>query len=176
MPKIYVIGSVASGKTTLAKKLSSTLEIPWFELDNVVHERLKSGDRKRTPQERNFIFNGIIDSEHWIIEGVWRECFDGGFEKADTIILLDTPSYVRKYRIATRWIKQRLKLEKANYRPTIKMLSMMYRWSNDFEETKGRLLEVLQPYQDRVIVLKDNKNTRELVRKYKGNGVEKVGE
>ncbi|MBM7614238.1 P-loop NTPase family protein [Alkaliphilus hydrothermalis] len=177
MPKIYVIGSVASGKTTLAKQLSNTLKIPWYELDNVVHERLKSGDRKRRPEERDIVFNGIIDSEPWIIEGVWRDCFDRGFEDADIIILLDTPTYVRKYRIATRWIRQRLKLEKAHYRPTLKMLSMMYRWSNVFERTKGRLFKVLQPYEDKVIILKNNNNIEGVVKKYKiENLVEKVGE
>jgi len=32
--KIYIIGSVASGKTTMAKKLSKLLNIPWHELDS----------------------------------------------------------------------------------------------------------------------------------------------
>jgi adenylate kinase family enzyme len=34
--RIHIIGSVGSGKTTLARTLSSRLNIPFYELDNVV--------------------------------------------------------------------------------------------------------------------------------------------
>jgi shikimate kinase len=37
--KIHIIGSVRSGKTTLARTLSSKLKIPFYELDNVVWKR-----------------------------------------------------------------------------------------------------------------------------------------
>lgn len=95
--KIYIIGSVASGKTTMARKLSKQLNIPWYELDNIVHLRLPSGDVKRDTKERDFEFNRITCSDKWIIEGVFHQCFNDGFEKADTIILLDTPPFKRKY-------------------------------------------------------------------------------
>jgi len=39
--KVYIIGSVASGKTTMARRMSKNLNIPWYELDNVVHIRSK---------------------------------------------------------------------------------------------------------------------------------------
>lgn len=154
--KIYIIGSVASGKTTMASKLSKQLNIPWYELDNVVHLRLPSGDVKRDAKERDFEFNKITCSDKWIIEGVYRQCFNNGFEKADTIILLDTPPFKRKYRIAKRWICQNLKMEKSNYVPTLKMLFLMYKWSNGFEKSKKDIFETLAPYNDKVIVLKDN--------------------
>lgn len=35
--RIYIIGSVASGKTTLARTLSKKLNIKAYELDNVVY-------------------------------------------------------------------------------------------------------------------------------------------
>lgn len=34
--KIHIIGSVGSGKTTLARALSYQLNIPYYELDNVL--------------------------------------------------------------------------------------------------------------------------------------------
>ncbi|MEJ6949972.1 P-loop NTPase family protein [Natronospora cellulosivora (SeqCode)] len=154
--KIYIIGSVASGKTTLAKRLSKLLDIPWYELDNVVHRRLPDGDVKRNPEEINSILNNIIDSKSWIIEGVYRDCFFNAFDKADKIILLDTPVYKRKWRIIKRWIKQNLKLEKANYKPTIKMLSLMFKWSKKFEKRKEKIIEMLKPYNEKVIIVGSN--------------------
>lgn len=154
--KIYIIGSVASGKTTMAKKLSKLLNIPWHELDNVFHMRLPSGHVKRTTEDTTLEFNKIINSEKWIIEGVIRECFNEGFDKADAIILLNTPPSKRKYRIAKRWICQRLKLEKSNYLPTFKMLKRMYKWSRGFEKSRENTFRILEPYNDKVILLKDN--------------------
>lgn len=46
--KIHIIGSVGSGKTTLARKLSNQLGIPHYELDNVVWKRHKPRDIRRT--------------------------------------------------------------------------------------------------------------------------------
>lgn len=154
--KIYIIGSVGSGKTTLAKEISESFHIPWYELDSLIYLTLLSGDIKRHSTERDFEFNKIINSDRWIIEGVFRECFNDGFQKADTIILLDIPLFIRKFRITKRWIYQNLKIEKVNYVPNLKMLFRMYRWSNDFEKSKVDILEMLAPYSEKLIVLKDN--------------------
>ncbi|WP_055668591.1 hypothetical protein [Desnuesiella massiliensis] len=154
--KVYILGSVASGKTTMAKSLSNALSIPWYELDNIFYKKLPGGDKRRDSEERDLEFNKIINSETWIIEGVFRECFNEGLDKADTIILLDVPPLKRKYRITKRWIFQNLKLEKCNYAPTIKMLFRMYKWSKGFEKSRDNILEILKPYNYKVVILKDN--------------------
>ena len=51
MRKIFIIGTVASGKTTLAKQLSKNMDIPWYELDCIVHHQTAEGRNKRTPDE-----------------------------------------------------------------------------------------------------------------------------
>ncbi len=45
--RLDIIGSVASGKTTLAKIISEKYEIPYYEKDNIVWERTAYGDKKR---------------------------------------------------------------------------------------------------------------------------------
>ncbi|WP_214484891.1 EutP/PduV family microcompartment system protein [Bacillus sp. SM2101] len=133
--KIHIIGSVGSGKTTLAKELSSKLEIPYYELDNVVWIRNKSGDIRRTEQEREEYLNSIIQSESWIIEGVHNEDWVSNcFHSADLIIFLDTKYSIRTYRIIKRFIKQRLRLEKSDYKPTLEIFFKMFKWNRYFEE------------------------------------------
>lgn len=73
--KIHIIGSVGSGKTTLAKELSAKLAIPYNELDNVVWNRCKTGDIRRTVEEREGLLNAIIRSDAWIIEGVHTQAW-----------------------------------------------------------------------------------------------------
>lgn len=56
--KIHIIGSVGSGKTTLARELSSKLNIPFYELDNVMWKRYESGDIRRTEEGRVIYYGG----------------------------------------------------------------------------------------------------------------------
>lgn len=44
--KIYLVGSVGSGKTTLGKVLATKLSLNFYEMDNIIFERLPSSDRK----------------------------------------------------------------------------------------------------------------------------------
>ena len=72
--KIDIIGSVASGKTILAKNISLKYQVPHFEKDNIVWQRTPNGDIKRTPEERDSLFKQVIVSDNWIVEGSPREC------------------------------------------------------------------------------------------------------
>ena len=62
--KLDIIGSVASGKTTLARELSEDYHIPYYEKDNIVWERTANGDKKRDEKERNQKFQEIIAGEN----------------------------------------------------------------------------------------------------------------
>lgn len=99
--KIHIIGSVGSGKTTLARELSSKLNVPFYELDNVVWKRHKEHeDIRRTEKEREEYLNTLISSDTWIIEGIHNEEWvTNSFRNADLIFFLDTNYSVRTYRI-----------------------------------------------------------------------------
>lgn len=73
MSKIYIVGIVASGKTTLAKQLSVKSKIPWYELDCIVHQETETGRYKRTPEEQIAVIQKINQNDDWIIEGTYRE-------------------------------------------------------------------------------------------------------
>ncbi|WP_141433880.1 AAA family ATPase [Bacillus sp. 03113] len=155
--KIHIIGSVGSGKTTLARNLSTKLNIPFFELDNVVWKRFKSGDIRRSEDERDEYLNRIIHSDAWIIEGIHYQWVQQGFQNADLIIFLDTAYSKRIYRIIKRFILQKTGIEKANYKPTLKIFINMFKWNSCFEnENKPEIFDLLNKYNDKVIFLKDN--------------------
>lgn len=161
--KIYIIGSVSSGKSTLAKKLSETLKIPYQSLDEVVHIPDKStilGNRKRQVEERDNLFYSVIYQKDWIIEDVGRPCFEDGLKEADTIILIEISTKIRNYRIIKRWIKQRLSIEKCIYNPRYEMLKCMLKWSKDYDKGKDKFNERISPYQEKVITLRNNKDIK----------------
>ena len=168
--KIRIIGSVGSGKTTLAKELSLKLNIPYYEIDNVVWIRRKSGDIRRTDEEREEYLNAIIHSEAWIIEGVHSEDWvSASFDQAELIIFLDTKYSTRIYRIIKRFVLQKLKLEQSNYKTTIEIFFKMFKWNRNFEEVgKPNFLKKFGEYEDKLIVVKNKEslvnyfNTREV--------------
>ena len=151
--KILIIGTVGTGKTTLAKKLSKQYKIRYYEIDLIVYDDENNG-RKRTIDEQNDIIKKINKNEDWIIEGVLRKNLEYLLELADKIIYLNIPKYKRNIRILTRFIKQNLKIEKANYKPYLKMLKNMYKWSKKDEEGKEEFQKMLNKYEDKLEVIR----------------------
>lgn len=157
--RVHIIGSVGSGKTTLAKETATRLGVPHYELDNVMWERQPDGDRRRTEAERRETMNTIIQTGAWVIEGVHNDDWMAdSFHQADLIILLDTPYSIRTYRIIKRFMLQKLGIEKSNYKPTAKIFMNMFKWNRDFEnEGKPRFMKRWGIYQHKVRVIKDSK-------------------
>ncbi len=158
MMKIYIVGIVAGGKTTLAKELSRRLATPWYELDCIVHVNSDKGRYKRTPEEQVELINSIDKAGRWIIEGTYRKSCHCLMDMADTIIFLDPPLGIRKLRIIKRFIKQQLGLEKCHYKSDIGMLKLMFKWTREFESDRRNFEGLLQPYNNKVLRLQDNKD------------------
>ena len=155
--KIFIFGIVASGKTTLSRRLSLKYNIPCYEGDSIAWGGEGEENYKRSDEEQ---LNRILDidkSGEWIIEGTYRESQKCLLDMADKIIFLDTPLYIRRVRIITRFIKQRLGMEKCNYKPTFKMLKMMFKWTNDFEKKRNKYEKILLEHKDKLIWIKSEK-------------------
>lgn len=160
--KILIIGIVASGKSTLATKLSKQLNIKHYEIDLFVHD--DENKKMRSHQEQLDIINEIDKNEDWIIEGTLRKNLYILLDLAEKIIYLDIPLRVRKRRILIRHIKQNLGLEKCGYKPNREMLKKMYKWTDDFEKNKVQFEENINKYKDKLII-SNNANIREILKK-----------
>lgn len=158
MKRIFIVGIVASGKTTLAKKLSDKLGVSWYELDCIVHHETPAGRYKRTADEQVQVIKEIDRSGPWIFEGTDRESYQCLYEMADIVIWMDTPLWRRKTRILVRFLKQKFGLEKCHYKPDLTMLRLMYRWTRDFERKRGQFEAKLRGYEDKVVRVRDAKN------------------
>lgn len=147
--KIDIIGSVASGKTTLAKNISSKYQVPYFEKDNIVWQRTTNGDKKRTPEERDALFKQIIEQDNWIVEGSPRENLKESFECCEYIIVLNERTITRLVRVFKRWGLQRIGKEKYNSKPTLKFLFYNIKWVFEFNKMKKKLFDELSIYGEK---------------------------
>jgi len=154
--KIFIMGIVASGKTTYAKELSNKMDIPFVELDAVVYYNVDGERIKRTPEEQVKIIHQMDAKGSWVAEGVYRPSYHILMDMADIVIWLDPPLWKRKYRILSRHMKQVIGVEECAYKPDFQMLRNMYKWTKQFEGERGELDGILQPYLDKLIVVRDD--------------------
>ncbi|MGD6968227.1 DNA topology modulation protein FlaR [Rossellomorea vietnamensis] len=163
--KIHIIGSVGSGKSTLGRRMSAEMDIPLYELDNVVWHRHENGDIRNSPEVRDEEFTRIINQKDWIIEGVHHTWTTKGFQEADLIIYLDTPIAVRNWRILKRFTVQKLGFQKGNYKQTWSMLKKMYQWNYHFERvSKPEIMTMLNPLEEKVKIMTDTNSIKEITR------------
>ena len=152
--KIYIVGSVGSGKTTLARQLAEHYNIPHFETDNFVWTRHPSGDIRNSVDKRDKLLNYAIELDQWIIEGVHMDWTDEALEASDYILFLDVPVSIRHWRIIKRYTRQMLRLEKANYTPTFSIFIKMFRWNSYFEkQMKPEFQKKFSAYDKKVVQL-----------------------
>ncbi|MGM9881902.1 MAG: hypothetical protein ACI31S_03550 [Bacilli bacterium] len=149
--KVLIIGIVASGKSTLANRLGRENNIDVYEIDSIVHDDINNV--KRSFKEQTNIIMNINKKNNWIIEGTLRKNLYFLLDVADKIIYIDIPIRIRKRRIITRYIKQKLKMENSNYKPTLDMIKKMNIWTYEFEKDKGVFEKNLNKYKKKLIIL-----------------------
>ncbi len=102
MKKVALFGPPASGKTTVARKISSVLGLPHTNLDDVLFS--DSGtlpfDDFRAAAER------ITRGESWVVEGNYSKLADVVWHRADVLVWLDLPLWLVVRRIITRSLRQ----------------------------------------------------------------------
>lgn len=89
MNRIAVLGCGGSGKTTLARRLGTTLRIPVIHLDRVFYD----DDWNPLPQD---VFAAaqreLVAAPRWVIDGNYASTLPIRLAAADTVIFLDLPA------------------------------------------------------------------------------------
>lgn len=150
--KIYIIGSPGSGKTYFANKLSKKHKIKSYQLDKVVWDD-DNGNIKRTNEEANKIFEGILKKHNWIIEDVGREKFKKGREKADIIYYIKFDKSKAYISVIKRWFRQRTGKEIYNAPPTIDQLGYFCSVVKSYYKKEKRILNELKEFNNKLVFI-----------------------
>ena len=154
--KIYIIGSPASGKTTLSKILSKKYNIESYELDKLVFDD-DNNHIRRDDKTISKLFNDILSKDSFIIEDVGRTKFIKDLEKCDKIYYINIKKRGIYKRVIKRWINQKLGKESFNYPPTFAQLIDMFRVVNSYYKKEKRKLDYINKFKDKVIYLDKDK-------------------
>ena len=107
MRKVAVIASASgNGKTTLGRQLARRLDVPFIELDALVH----GPNWAETPDDvLRAQVEPIVASDGWVIDGTYsRKLGDLVIGAADVVVWLDLPMHVWMWRLLRRtWRRMR---------------------------------------------------------------------
>jgi len=166
--KIHIVGIYGSGKSTLAKKLSALLKIKTYNLDEIKYKR--KYDIIRPVKERLKKVKEISNKKSWITEGAWTSYAVELYKKADLVIFLQIPKWNLYKRIFSRHFKR--KFHKYDYqdsgiKSTFNIIKKVHQYYHDPEHfmTLDSHKDYLQKYAKEFLIIKTNKDIKELIKK-----------
>ncbi|MEM7077010.1 MAG: nuclear transport factor 2 family protein [Pseudomonadota bacterium] len=155
--RVHILGGAGSGKTTLANQYARRRGLHHHELDALYYADVPSRLRRK-PAEREERLAEILGDEGWVLEGIfWQPWIKPALARADKIIVLAVPEFVRHARV----VKRQLRLlrgaspsEWSTFFPTLFELLAHNRGYHrgPLQETLG----LLRDYQAKVDVCKTN--------------------
>jgi adenylate kinase family enzyme len=104
--RIAIIGNAGGGKSTLARRLAASHDLPLTEVDKLLWQP----GWKITPEEEyDALHQPLIDSDCWIIEGMGHlHSIRPRLLRATWIIVIDMPIWMHFWLAAERQIEQAL--------------------------------------------------------------------
>jgi adenylate kinase family enzyme len=110
--RILLLGTIGSGKTTCAKRISKRLGIPYLELDSLYWEEdwVKASDSVF----RERVLDALKDNA-WVVDGMYPQVEDIILSKADTVVWLDYPFCVIMRRLIRRTFRRIITQEELSH-------------------------------------------------------------
>jgi adenylate kinase family enzyme len=156
--RILIVGDAGRGKTTLAQKLSEKLRIPFHSTDDFFW-KTKFSERHDIGKSIDEI-SKVYAEDEWIIEGTTRRLVEPGFKRADLIV------YLSFRNVLSQWwalIKRNRTRKNETVFNLIKFLRhVLYkRYGLGYKRGEPKILELLQPYSDKLVILHSHKEIDE---------------
>jgi adenylate kinase family enzyme len=110
MRRVSVVGNSGSGKTRLARAIAKRLDVPFVELDGLMHQ---AGWQPRPDDEFMSDVERLSSQPAWVIDGNYRRFVIEGpvWSKADTVVWLDLPRRTVMRQVIGRTVRRALTRE-----------------------------------------------------------------
>ncbi len=99
MKRVMIVGGPGSGKSTLARALGARTGLPVYHMD-LLH--WKENWEERPGPEKIPMARAIEAKENWIFEGGISSTYQNRLSRADMLIWLDLPVWLRLWRVTKR--------------------------------------------------------------------------
>lgn len=131
--RIHILGGPGSGKSFAAAKIAAGCRMAAHDLDELFWDRTAPYGVRADPQQRDQALAALVKQEAWIIEGVYYKWLTPSFDRAEIILLLSGPVWVRDWRLLKRFVLRRLGRSPSK-RETFASLFNLLRWNHSYEK------------------------------------------
>lgn len=160
--RISIIGLAGSGKSTFATAISKKLSIPhihldrfWFEANGLEMYKKGSDEDKETVRalvrERTL---SAIAADEWVSDGIYLHVQTEIATRADFIVYLDIPLWLRLFRHTKRSLNPSARHSELNMWHEVSFFFEIIR--REFK-TKPKLEQFISEYKNKIVVLKSQK-------------------
>ena len=154
--RIHIVGGAGAGKTTLANAYAQKLGVSYSEIDQLFWSDVDNRT-KRPQMERDTLLQQITNTESWVVEGVFYKWLSPSFERADKIVVLDTPRWLRHYRIIKRAVALLIS-DPASFRIIAANLREVLVFNHSYDEVHLKpTLEMLENYSEKLVICKSHR-------------------
>jgi adenylate kinase family enzyme len=164
MDRIVIIGPSATGKSTLARRLGSMLDIPVYHLDALYW---RPGWDPSPEDEWRATLERIIASERWIADGNFTASLRERVAAADVVVFLDLPRRSSYVGVVRRRIEQFRELPAGVAAGCPPMFNLrLFRWIWTFHSDHRPLyLRLLaeQPSTKTVLILRSRRDVHDFL-------------
>ena len=101
MRRVVILGCSGSGKTTLASALSERLGLPVIHMDTLFYD---PGWKPRDAGLFRETLAAAVEGETWITDGHFAETLDLSVPRADLVLFVHQPRWLRLWRVTWRWM------------------------------------------------------------------------
>ena len=158
MPRIHIIGAPGSGKTTYARKLAASCDLPIFYLDEIYHDNSGKVSRKRSESERTAMAQEFANTQNWVSEGASFSDWVNPVLKRATEIHIVSPSRItRVYRQIKRYIKRKVGIEHSTYKETLNGLWGGIKWTWNYDRDTLPIILKKIPHRTKIYKVYGNK-------------------
>lgn len=141
--RLHIIGGGGSGKSYIAQQLSARCQVPALDLDEIYWDHSAVSGTVNAAEKRDAALEEFVQGEHWIVEGMYYRWVNPSFERADLIVVLVPPLWLRQVRIVRRFIRRKLGLE-PDKKETLRELIEFLKWNRHYDgDNLARALAIL---------------------------------
>ena len=163
--RISIIGHGASGKSTLARRISKKFNIPHLHIDRFWFEsggyKLKPGDTEGKEKVRAYIKENVenfIKQDSWVSDGWYSKVQPIISERADQILFLDISIYRRLFNHLQRIFKTDRHKELTKWDEFKFFYELVYRTYAKGPNKTNKIKQFIREHSDKVVILRNYKD------------------